>query len=189
MRKSKFSESQIVAILKESDSGLAVADVLRNHCISSATFYKWRSKYGNLRGSELQRIKDLEQQLADLKANVSDLTLENAAMRRLCAKYAQTTAEKRAAVDCLVQDGRLSAKQACSCIGLSRASYYRKPIDKAIIDAPVIDELNTIIATHPHWGFRKCFDQLRRHGHPWNHKRVWRIYQAIRVNMPRRNKK
>ena len=86
MRKSKFSESQIVSILKEADSGIPVADVLRNHGISAATFYKWRSKYGGLEASELKRIKELEQQLAEFKAIVADLTLENKGMRGLLAK-------------------------------------------------------------------------------------------------------
>lgn len=86
MRKSKFSESQIVAILKEADSGIPVVEVLRNHGISAATFYKWRSKYGGLEASELKRIKELEQQLAEFKAIVADLTLENKGMRGLLAK-------------------------------------------------------------------------------------------------------
>ena len=86
MRKSKFSESQIVSILKEADSGIPVAEVLRNHGISAATFYKWRSKYGGLEASELKRIKELEQQLAEFKAIVADLTLENKGMRGLLAK-------------------------------------------------------------------------------------------------------
>ena len=86
MRKSKFSESQIVSILKEADSGIPVAEVLRNHGISGATFYKWRSKYGGLEASELKRIKELEQQLAEFKAIVADLTLENKGMRGLLAK-------------------------------------------------------------------------------------------------------
>ena len=86
MRKSKFSDSQIVAILKEADSGIPVAEVLRNHGISAATFYKWRSKYGGLEASELKRIKELEQQLAEFKTIVADLTLENKGMRGLLAK-------------------------------------------------------------------------------------------------------
>lgn len=86
MRKSKFSESQIVAILKEADSGIPVGEVLRSHGISSATFYKWRSKYGGLEVSELKRIKELEQQLAEFKTIVADLTLENKAMRGFLAK-------------------------------------------------------------------------------------------------------
>jgi len=64
MKKSRFSESQIVGILKESEGGIPVAEILRTHGISQGTFYKWRSKYSGLEASELKRMKDLEQQLS-----------------------------------------------------------------------------------------------------------------------------
>lgn len=87
-------------------------------------------------------------------------------------------------MDYLVQDEQLTVKQACSCVALSRASYYRKPIDKAIKDAPVIDVLNAMIAKHGRWGFGLSFDWLRNQGYPWNHKRVWRIHKEMKLNMP-----
>ena len=65
MKKSRFTETQIVGILKEAESGMAMADLLRHHGISGATFYKWRSKYGGLDASELKCVKELEQQLSD----------------------------------------------------------------------------------------------------------------------------
>lgn len=86
MRKPKYSDSQIVSILKEADGGIPVAQILRTYAISAGTFYKWRSKYGGLEASELRRIKELEQQLAEFKTIVADLTLENKAMRGLIAK-------------------------------------------------------------------------------------------------------
>jgi len=92
-------------------------------------------------------------------------------------------------VDYLFQEEQLTVKQACSCVDLSRATYYRKPVDKAINDAPVIDALNTIIAKHGRWGFGFCFDRLRNQGYPWNHKKVWRVYKDMNLNMPRRTKK
>ena len=76
-------------------------------------------------------------------------------------------------MDYLVQEEQLTVKQACSCVAMSRATYYRKPIDQAVKDAPVIDALNTIIAKHGRWGFGLCFDRLRNQGYPWNHKKVW----------------
>ena len=60
MRKSRFSETQIIAILKEADSGMPVKEVCRKHGISDATYYKWKSKYGGLDASELKRIKELD---------------------------------------------------------------------------------------------------------------------------------
>ncbi len=67
MKRVRFTESQIVGILKEADAGLPVGDLIRNHGISSASYYKWKAKYGGLDASELKRIKELEGQLAEFK--------------------------------------------------------------------------------------------------------------------------
>lgn len=74
----------------------------------------------------------------------------------------------------------------CRCIGLSRAAYYRTPVIASERDAEVITVLNALIERHPRWGFWKCRKALRRKGHPWNHKRVYRVYCALRLNQKRR---
>ena len=81
MKKSKFSESQIVAILKEGETGLPVAQLLRKHGISQATYYKWKSKYGGLEASDLKRIRELEAENAKLKKMYAELALENNAIK------------------------------------------------------------------------------------------------------------
>jgi putative transposase len=86
MRKSKFTESQIVAILAEGESGLAVGDVCRKHGISNATYYQWKSKYAGVSANELKRIKDLEAENAKLKRMYAELALDVAAMKDLIAK-------------------------------------------------------------------------------------------------------
>ena len=86
MRKSKFSESQIVAILKEADAGMKVSDLCRKHGISDATYYNWKSKYGGMDASELKRMKELEAENAKLKRMYADMALENTAMKDLIAK-------------------------------------------------------------------------------------------------------
>ena len=76
MRTSKFSESQIVAILKQQEGGLKVADICREHGISAATFYKWRSKYGGMDASMLKRIKELEAENTRIKKMYADSQME-----------------------------------------------------------------------------------------------------------------
>ena len=91
MKKTKFSESQIVAILQEGEAGLPVAQILRKYGISQATYYNWKSKYGGVSVAELKRLKELELENAKLKRMYADLALENAAIkdvlgRKLCRR-------------------------------------------------------------------------------------------------------
>jgi len=86
MKKSKFTETQIVSILKEAEAGIGVQEICRKHGISSPTYYKWKSKYGGLEASELKRIKDLESENAKLKRMYADMALENTALKDLIEK-------------------------------------------------------------------------------------------------------
>ena len=96
--------------------------------------------------------------------------------------------EKREAADFLVATHRLSKVRACAAVRLSRAAFYRRPTRPAD-DGPVIEALNAVVDRYPRWGFWKCFDRLRLDGQGWNHKRVWRVYREMRLNLPRRTKK
>lgn len=86
MKKSRFTETQIVAILKSADAGLKVKDLCRKHGISEATYYNWKSKYGGLEASDVRRMKELETELSQLKRMYADLALENRAMKDLIEK-------------------------------------------------------------------------------------------------------
>ena len=79
MKQTRFTETQIVAILKEADSGMLVKDVCRKHGISDATYYNWKSKYGGMEASDLKRIKDMERELNQFKRMYAELALENRA--------------------------------------------------------------------------------------------------------------
>jgi putative transposase len=81
MRKSKFSETQIVEMLKDAESGVPVADLLRKHGVSKATFFQWRSKYGGASVADVKRLRELEVENAKLKRMYADLALENAAIK------------------------------------------------------------------------------------------------------------
>lgn len=86
MKKSKFTETQIVSILKEADAGLKVIDVCRKHGISQPTFYNWKSKYGGMSVAELKRVKELETEHSKLKRMYADLAMENDALKELIEK-------------------------------------------------------------------------------------------------------
>ena len=86
MKSSKFTETQIVSILKQADAGVPVKDICRQAGISAATYYAWKSKYGGLDASELRRVKDLEAENSKLKRMYAELALDNAAMKDLIAK-------------------------------------------------------------------------------------------------------
>ena len=86
MKKSRFTETQIVSILKQADAGMAVKDLCRQTGISQATYYQWKSRYGGMNASDLKRVKELEGENSRLKRLYADMALENAAMKDLIAK-------------------------------------------------------------------------------------------------------
>jgi putative transposase len=86
MKRSRFSEEQIVAILREQEAGVPTAEVCRKHGLSSATFYKWKAKYGGLDVSEAKRLKALEDENSRLKRLLADAMLDNAGLKELLAK-------------------------------------------------------------------------------------------------------
>ena len=86
MKKGRFTETQIVAILKQQESGQTVAQIAREHGISEATFYTWKSKYGGLQVSELTRLKELENENCRLKQMYANLSLENQAIKEVLRK-------------------------------------------------------------------------------------------------------
>lgn len=86
MKRKRFTEEQIIGVLKESEAGAKTDDICRRHGISSATFYSWRKKYGGMDASEAKRLRELEVENAKLKRIVADQMLDMSSMKELLAK-------------------------------------------------------------------------------------------------------
>jgi len=86
MKRSRFSEEQIIAILKEQEAGVPTAEVCRRHGVSSATFYKWKAKFGGLEVSEAKRLRQLEDENAKLKKLLAEAMLDDAMLKEIIAK-------------------------------------------------------------------------------------------------------
>lgn len=160
MRKSKFSEGQIVAILKEGEAGLAVAEVCRKHA---------RYQCGDLLRLE-EQIRRQHGERPDAHARVgsrersaqTNVRRSRAGERRhqgrALAKVVAPSA-KRQVVQLMTHEYRLPIKRACEVAGLSRAAYYREPVDRLTRDGELIDALNGVVERNSRWGFWKCFQR------------------------------
>lgn len=152
MRKSRFSESQIVGILKDAESGVPVTDLLRKHGVSLATFFKSRGKYGGAIVSDVKRLRELEAENTKLKRMYADLALENAAIKDVLNRKLKGRFAKRQVAELLVEEHRLPVQRACPVVRLSRAAFYRPPMPTSRRDAAVIAALTDAVTRYPRGG-------------------------------------
>ena len=87
MKRTRFTEEQIIGVLKEADAGAKTADLARRHGVSEATIYNWKSKYGGLEVSEARRLRELESENAKLKRLLADTMLDNVALKDLLERF------------------------------------------------------------------------------------------------------
>ena len=155
MKKTRFTEEQIAAILKQSEAGMKTADLCRQHGISEATFYNWKAKYGGMAVPDVQKLKRLEDENGKLKRIVADLTLDNTVLKDLLSTKLLTPALKRAAASHAQQHHGLSERRACRLTGLARSTQRRKL--KAAEDKELRSRLGQIARERQRFGLPKTY--------------------------------
>ncbi|MEM8575865.1 MAG: IS3 family transposase [Pseudomonadota bacterium] len=184
MKRSRFSEEQIIAILKEQESGVSTADVCRKHGISSATFYKWKAKFGGLEVSDARKLKALEDENARLKRLLADAMLDNAMLKDVAGKKLVTPGARRAAVAHLCETHEVSQRRACALLDVDRSSvrYESRRGD----DAELRTRIREIAAERRRFGYRRVHVLLKRQGVEVNHKKLRRLYAEEKLQVRRR---
>jgi len=185
MRKARFTEHQIIAVLKSVEAGRTVKDVCREAAISEASYYNWKVKYGGMEASDIRKIKDLEDGNRRIKQMLADLSLECRALKDVIEKRLKPVI-KRELAHYLISQFTMSTRQACRTLSLSTTVFFYKP-DTWRNDA-LIEAIAELAERYPRYGFTKLFQVIRRHGHVWSHKRVRRIYCLLKLNFRHKGK-
>ena len=187
MKRNRFTENQIVSILKEAESGISVPELCRKYGVGQSTLYKWRSKYGGMEVSDIKRLKDLEDENRKLKEMYANLSLKHQMLEDLVQKKALTAAKRREWVNYLREHYGVSISMACVVVGNSRSVYRYQPQPRD--DHPLIEALLSLVDRHPRWGLPKLYKRIRALGHGWNKKRVARVYKQLKLNIRRKGKR
>ncbi|WP_407117037.1 IS3 family transposase [Bradyrhizobium sp. LMG 9283] len=184
MKRSRFSEEQIIGILKEHEAGVSVADLCRKHGVSDASIYKWKAKFGGMEVSEAKRLKTLEDENTRLKRLLADAMLDNAALKDLPGKEMVMPAAKRKAVAHLVDVYGMSERRACKAIGCCRMTIRYKATRAD--DAGLRQRMRAIAQERRRFGYRRLHVLLKREGYLVNHKKLFRLYREERLAVRRR---
>ncbi|WP_410174017.1 IS3 family transposase [Microbulbifer thermotolerans] len=185
--KKRFTEEQIIPILKEAEAGIPVKELCRKYSISDATFYTWRKKYGGLEVSEARRLKALEQENARLKKLLAESLLDQEALKAALKGKLLTVGNKREAVQIMRSETTISERRACSLVGLSRASMRYQ--SKKATESELAERIKEIALERRRFGYRRVHQMLRREGLKVNHKKVYRLYHEAGLAVRKRRRR
>ncbi|QHP67886.1 IS3 family transposase [Bradyrhizobium sp. LCT2] len=184
MKRKRFTEEQIIGILKEHEAGVPVADLCRKHGVSDASIYKWKARFGGMDVSEAKRLRSLEDENTKLKRLLADAMLDNAALKDLPGKEVVTPAGKRKAVAHLVDAHGMSERRACKAIGCCRMTMRYRTTQAD--DASLRQRMRAIAQERRRFGYRRLHVLLRREGYLINHKKLFRLYREEKLTVRRR---
>ncbi|EJC64618.1 LOW QUALITY PROTEIN: transposase [Rhizobium leguminosarum bv. viciae WSM1455] len=184
MKRNRFTDEQIIGILKEHEAGTPVSELCRKHGVSDASIYKWKAKFGGMEVSEAKRLKTLEDENTKLKRLLADAMLDNAALKDLLGKEVVTPAAKRKAVAHLMSHHEMSERRACKAIGFCRMTVrYETRRDD---DHELRERMKALAHERRRFGYRRIHVLLRREGHLVNHKRLFRLYREEKLTVRKR---
>ncbi|WP_205511739.1 IS3 family transposase [Rhodopseudomonas sp. BR0M22] len=183
MNRARFTEEQIIAVLKEHEAGAKTADLARKHGICEATLYNWKAKFGGMDASEAKRLRQLEDENAKLKKLLAEQMLDAAALRELLSKMVGPAA-KREAVAHLQTVMDLLERRACQIVGADRKMVryrsHRPP------DTELRARLRDLANERRRFGYRRLHVLLRHEGHLVNRKRTQRLYREEGLSVRQR---
>ncbi|MEZ5482723.1 MAG: IS3 family transposase [Porticoccaceae bacterium] len=183
MKKSKFSDSQILSILKQHEAGVPVSELAREHGVSTALIYQWRSKYGGMDAALMKEMKELRAENARLKKMYAEERLKAEIRQEALEGKLLKPSQRREMAKNIVVSRQVSVRFACICMGISE-TCYRYEARLSVENQQIADWLLRLTTTHKRWGFGLCFLYLRNvKGYGWNHKRVYRIYRELELNL------
>jgi putative transposase len=184
MKRSRFTEEQVIAVLREQEAGVMTADVCRKHGSSSATFYAWKAKFGGMDVSEAKRLKILQEESAKLKRLSADAMLDNVALEGSSLKKILAPAAKREAVAHLTTTYEMSERRACQVIQADHKMVrYRS---RRPADAELRSRLRELATEQRRFGYRRLHVLLRHEGHVVNRKKTQRLYREEGLSVRRR---
>ncbi|WP_418117919.1 IS3 family transposase [Variovorax sp. 350MFTsu5.1] len=183
MKKSRFSEEQMVTILREADR-TTVAEAAKKHKVSDATIYAWRKHFGQMEAADVKRLKALELENSRLKKLLAERDLDLEILKEINAKKLVSPLARREQL-AFVRARGLSLRRACGLIGMSRAtpSYELRLPAK---DAPVLAAMKALSAQYPRYGYRRIRVFLRRSGFELSWSRTHRLWRQAGLLVPRK---
>uniref|UniRef100_UPI004040112E IS3 family transposase n=1 Tax=Candidatus Njordibacter sp. Uisw_039 TaxID=3230972 RepID=UPI004040112E len=189
MKKSRYSDSQILAIIKQAESGVPIPELCREHGMSNASFYKWRAKYGGMDASLMGRMKELEDENRRLKKMYAEERLKSEIIQEAMAKKVVKPSQRKEMAQAAVSNKAISVRLACQIFVVSETCYRYQP-KLSGENAVIADLLVRLTHNQRNWGFGLCYLYLRNvKGFQWNHKRVYRIYRELELNLRIKPKK
>ncbi|WP_323042477.1 IS3 family transposase [Gemmobacter sp.] len=183
MRKSRFTEAQIIGMIKEQEAGLPTSELCRKHGLSPATFYKLKAKYGGMDLSDAKRLKQLEDENAKLKRLLADTMLDNVVLKDLLGKPLTTPMQRREAVLRALKGHPISQRRACVLIGVDPKTVRR---DRPPDNPEIREEMHRIAEKRRRFGYRRVGIMLERKGMIMNEKKLYRIYREEGLSVHRR---